>query len=1323
LVDVLANDVDVNGDVLIITGLQIPAGTTLSVEVLERRFLRLSSPTPLPRSVEVGYIVSDGSASATGKVVVQPGVPPAIDQPPVAVDDEVSVRAGNSIAVPVLANDRDPEGLPLAVVGTGPLDPGDGTLFLQNGELQYLAPPAEKGSVRTTYRVRDAFGQVAAANLVIHVTSPDPGRNNPPSAPDLQGRVLAGGTVTIPVPVGSIDPDGDPVTLLGLGDVAPSRGTVVEVGTDKLVYRADRKSQGTDEFSYQVRDSFGAEAIGRVLVGIAPAAGNTKPSAVADTATVKPGTAVSIPVLRNDSDLDGDELHVSEADDDQPTVQVGAVSRDGDHVVYTAPGDAVEGSSVSFTYVVLDGNGGRATGIVTVTMSKDVPNQPPIPRDDAVSPQSPGQVVTVPVLENDRDPDGPRADLRVAEVLDLPGATVVDGTKVQFTMPPQALTFRYTVTDGQPAGTAQAVVRVPLASNRSPAASLDQAETRQDQPTGAIDVLANDSDPEGASLQLVKVFGARNGSVAMSAGKAVFTPAPGFVGDAGFSYQIADGTGPDAQTAVGSVLVDVTGTDKDSLANAPTCVPRSVEVVQGNDAGSVLDLRAAVSDLNDEDIGRHTFRDLQGAGSGIDGQLAAEGTLTLHANTDAAPGATRTLTYTVEDPAQAPPATCQVLVTVIASDKPLASAVADTARTRQGEGIDIDVTANDVNPFPSTPLKVLSLPSQAGGTSTVASDGHTVRFEPNPSFFGQATFTYLVGDETGDAGRQVVGSVTVTVIGRPAAPGAPSSTGVESHTVHLSWPVPANNGAPITRYTVRASTGQTKATDANALSFDGLANNQDVSFTVVATNEAGDSLPSPVSPTVRPDLIPPEAGAPTVRFGDRQIRVDWAPVVADGSPVDHYTLRVSPPPPSGPITQQVPGTSFTWTGLENGTGYRFSVRAHNAAGDAATFGPESLSETPAGPPLPMAAPTTTARDLQIAVHWVPPNNNGDPVKSYEVQVTRNGAVAQVVTLSDGNATDLQVTTENGADYSFAVRATNKAGTGQYSPASAAKRSSGLPLQIRGAVSATEGDTTSTLGFDPSGIDNGSPVTSFQYDINGDNNWRGLAGDRVVRGLGNGASYSFRIRGVNANGASDRPPSAASNTVSPYGAPPPPTVNVGVNGTTINWSWGQNGGNGRTVVAYQFRVDGAGFGGNTGQTSHGQAFGFSETHMVCVRVVTNAASRALSAEACASQRTVNPPPPPPPPSSRAETTGPAGSDTFDNPSNAGGKGSRIGGNATIQISCRLQGFVVADGNNWWYRIESSPWAGKYTPADNFYNNGQTSGTLIGTPFVDTNIPMC
>jgi hypothetical protein len=82
-------------------------------------------------------------------------------------------------------------------------------------------------------------------------------------------------------------------------------------------------------------------------------------------------------------------------------------------------------------------------------------------------------------------------------------------------------------------------------------------------------------------------------------------------------------------------------------------------------------------------------------------------------------------------------------------------------------------------------------------------------------------------------------------------------------------------------------------------------------------------------------------------------------------------------------------------------------------------------------------------------------------------------------------------------------------------------------------------------------------------------------------------------------------------------------------------------------------------------------------------------------------------------------------TWTNYSNAGGaEGATIATHASVQVSCVVQGFRVADGNTNWYRIASSPWNNAYyASSDAFYNNGATSGSLDGTPYVDPKVPSC
>ncbi|MBL7491247.1 PKD domain-containing protein [Frankia sp. AgB1.9] len=98
-------------------------------------------------------------------------------------------------------------------------------------------------------------------------------------------------------------------------------------------------------------------------------------------------------------------------------------------------------------------------------------------------------------------------------------------------------------------------------------------------------------------------------------------------------------------------------------------------------------------------------------------------------------------------------------------------------------------------------------------------------------------------------------------------------------------------------------------------------------------------------------------------------------------------------------------------------------------------------------------------------------------------------------------------------------------------------------------------------------------------------------------------------------------------------------------------------------------------------------------------------------------------PPPPPTTHTEVATNTGSGTFKNYSNASGDGQRIAVHQAVEVSCRVQGFKVESGDTWWYKIASSPWNGEYyAPADNFYNNGATSGP-DNAVFVDASVPGC
>jgi hypothetical protein len=101
-----------------------------------------------------------------------------------------------------------------------------------------------------------------------------------------------------------------------------------------------------------------------------------------------------------------------------------------------------------------------------------------------------------------------------------------------------------------------------------------------------------------------------------------------------------------------------------------------------------------------------------------------------------------------------------------------------------------------------------------------------------------------------------------------------------------------------------------------------------------------------------------------------------------------------------------------------------------------------------------------------------------------------------------------------------------------------------------------------------------------------------------------------------------------------------------------------------------------------------------------------------------------PPPPPQTWSEAVASG-GGAHTWTDYNDAGGsQGPTIGFDQTVQITCRVQGFAVADGNTWWYQISSSPWNNSYfVSADAFYNGSPIGTPIQDTGFVDASVAIC
>jgi len=258
--------------------------------------------------------------------------------------------------------------------------------------------------------------------------------NRAPTAGADRATTREDQVVFIAILANDTDPDGDTLRILSIGQ--PRYGSNGPSG-NRVAYRPPAGFVGTDTFTYEIGDGRGGRDTGFVTVTVLA---NHAPTANDDSATTDAGVAVTIDVLANDSDPDGDALAI--ADFTQPAS--GNVSRSGSRLVYT-PTSGSRGTQ-TFTYTLSDGRGKTDTARVTVTIVGG--NSAPQAADDNTV-ATRGVTHVISVLANDFDPDGDV--LSVIGVQDPIGGTAyLDDNEVVFDADPDAkspIQFTYTISD------------------------------------------------------------------------------------------------------------------------------------------------------------------------------------------------------------------------------------------------------------------------------------------------------------------------------------------------------------------------------------------------------------------------------------------------------------------------------------------------------------------------------------------------------------------------------------------------------------------------------------------------------------------------------------------------------------------------------------------------------------------------------------------------------------------------------------------------------------------------------------------------------------
>ncbi len=185
-----------------------------------------------------------------------------------------------------------------------------------------------------------------------------------PEAIDDTVSTLEETSVYIDVVSNDVDRDND---LLSVHSITqPINGGIAELSQTEILYTPQLNFFGVDLFTYVVTDGNGNFDTAEVRVTVTNV--NDLPVANNDVVTTYEDKSVTIDVLENDTDIDGNNLKIQSVT--QPSNGSVSIFNDSLLVHYT-PSELFDGSD-NFTYTISDGHGDTAVGTVTVTVLDDI---------------------------------------------------------------------------------------------------------------------------------------------------------------------------------------------------------------------------------------------------------------------------------------------------------------------------------------------------------------------------------------------------------------------------------------------------------------------------------------------------------------------------------------------------------------------------------------------------------------------------------------------------------------------------------------------------------------------------------------------------------------------------------------------------------------------------------------------------------------------------------------------------------------------------------------------------------------------------------------
>jgi VCBS repeat-containing protein len=689
--------------------------------------------------------------------------------PPTAVNDSFTV-AEDAVATaePVTTNDLNPSGVTLTISGvTQPasgqvLITGGGTGLTYKPNANYCNNPPGTNQDTFTYTLNSS----STATVSMTVTCVD---DPPVAVRDPLSVVEDDPATALNVLTNDTDIDG------GTKEVAsftqPTHGTVTGVGTaghwTDVKYQPSANycnfvngvgSTGpSDDFTYTLNG--GSSNTVAMTVDCRDDLAN----AVDDSSTVtEDATATAVPVLSNDSDVEGDPFNITAVN--QPAHGTVVITGGGTGLTYQ-PNPNYCGPD-PFTYTVTGGD------TATVSMTVTCVNDQPVAVNDSATFNEDAVPAAIPVLANDTDIENdPRTISSATDpahgTVTLSGGTA--GARTTLTYQPDAEycnnppgtnldTFQYTINGGSVATVSVTVNCV----DDAPVPHNDAAAVNEDASATAVDVLANDTDVDGGPKTINSVTQPPNGTVEITGGGTgvTYQPNANYCNNNGgtadkFTYTLNGGN-------TGTVSMTVFCVD-----DLPVGVHDSKSVVEDDPATAVGVL------ANDTDIDGGT-KEVAAFTQPAHGTVTGVGTAGHWTDVKYLPNANY-CNFVSGHPEQGGPSdtfnytlnggsTASVSMTVdCVDDRPVANDDS-AAVTEDDSATVIPVMGNDTD-VDGGPMGILSVTQPANGTVDTSGGGAVLTYKPNANYCNtppgtnKDTFTYTL-----NGGNTATVSMTVNCV-------------------------------------------------------------------------------------------------------------------------------------------------------------------------------------------------------------------------------------------------------------------------------------------------------------------------------------------------------------------------------------------------------------------------------------------------------------------------------------------------------------------------------------------------------------------------------